>query len=213
MPIDLDRWIPLAEIARAHGVRGEVRLRLFNPDSDLLLEADEVLVQIKDGEAHEVSVDAARRADDAILLKLYSVDDRDRADELRLAVVSMRRRDFPPLQEGEFYFCDAVGARVLAREESGTEREWGAVDGLRTYPSVQTLAVRLAAHPGEIAEVPMVDAFIESFDLEAGLVVLKNVEAFEPSAQPKKVEKPEHVKKPRRHKKSSTPSKPDTGTA
>jgi 16S rRNA processing protein RimM len=68
-------WVPLAEVARPHGVRGEVRLRLFNRDSDLLLTLGEVLVRFPDGEEQEVSVDAARRANDAILMKLYSVDD------------------------------------------------------------------------------------------------------------------------------------------
>ena len=57
-----DRWIPLAEVARAHGVRGELRLRVFNSDSDILLGLDEVLIRFPNGDEHEVSVDAARRA-------------------------------------------------------------------------------------------------------------------------------------------------------
>ena len=40
-----DAWVALAEVARPHGVRGEVRLRLYNRDSDLLLEQDDVLVR------------------------------------------------------------------------------------------------------------------------------------------------------------------------
>ena len=38
-------------------MRGEVRLQLFNRDSDLLLDLDEVLVRFPDGDEHEVSVD------------------------------------------------------------------------------------------------------------------------------------------------------------
>ena len=62
-----------------------------------------------------MSIDRARRADGAILMKLYSIDDRDRADELRGALICVRRRDFPPLGDGEFYVCDAKGARVVRR--------------------------------------------------------------------------------------------------
>src|SRR5271168_3861337 len=98
-----EAWVALAEVARPHGVRGELRLKLFNKDSDMLLDRDEVLVRLPDGEEHEVSIDRARRADDAILMKLYSIDDRDRADELRGALLCVRRREFPPLGEGEFY--------------------------------------------------------------------------------------------------------------
>src|SRR4029079_13073243 len=61
MALAADDWVALGEVARPHGVRGEVRVRLYNPDSDLLLEADEVLVRLKEGDEHEVSVDGARR--------------------------------------------------------------------------------------------------------------------------------------------------------
>ena len=36
MTLAAEAWVPLAEIARPHGVRGELRLRLFNRDSDPL---------------------------------------------------------------------------------------------------------------------------------------------------------------------------------
>jgi len=170
-----DEWVALGEIARAHGVRGEVRVRLYNPDSDLLLEADEVLVRLKDGETHEVSVDRARRADDAILMKLYSVDDRDRADELRGATLSMKRGAFPAPLEGEFYHCDLIGAPVRLEAGDGAE-PWGHVGGFRSYPAAETIVVRTAR--GEL-EVPLHDHFVVSIDGDAGLVVVKNVELLE----------------------------------
>src|ERR1019366_6319010 len=45
-----DAWVPLAEVMRPHGVQGELRLRLFNKDSDLLLGLDEVLVRFPEGD-------------------------------------------------------------------------------------------------------------------------------------------------------------------
>ena len=88
----------------------------------MLLGRDEVLVRLPDGEEHEVSVDRARRADDAILMKLHSVDDRDRADELRGAHICVQRRDFPPLEEGEFYVCDVEGAQRRVRRARRSAR-------------------------------------------------------------------------------------------
>ncbi|MEO7111477.1 MAG: 16S rRNA processing protein RimM, partial [Polyangiaceae bacterium] len=95
--IDPKAWVPLAEIARSHGVKGELRLKLYNADSDLLLGADEVLLRSPDGDEQEVSVDGARRANDAILMRLHAVDDRDKADALRTSVICLRRSDFPKL--------------------------------------------------------------------------------------------------------------------
>ena len=173
--------MPLAQIMRPHGVRGEVRLKVFNKDSDLLLELDEVLVRLPDGEEHEVSIDRARRADAAILMKLHSVDDRDRADELRGGVVCARRAAFPELGQGEFYVCDVVGARVVV-ETSGAEL--GTVEDLRTYPSVDVLVVK-AADGGRAWEIPLVEAYIAKVEAnasdasDAGLVTLRTLEGLE----------------------------------
>jgi 16S rRNA processing protein RimM len=170
-----ERWVPLAEIARPHGVRGEVRLRLFNKSSDVLLEQDEVLVRLPDGEEHEVSVDRARRADDAILMKLYSVDDRDRAAELRGAHVCVRRSDFPALAAGEFYAVDVVGAE--ARLEGG---RLGEVVELVTYPTVEAIVVRAADGLGDW-EIPLTDTYVGAVDVDSRVVEIKTLEDLERS--------------------------------
>ncbi|HEX3343010.1 MAG TPA: ribosome maturation factor RimM [Polyangiaceae bacterium] len=169
-----DAWVPLAQVMRPHGVRGELRLCSFNRDSDLLLSLDEVLVRFADGDEQEVSVDGARRANDAILVKLHSVDSREKADGLRGAVVCARRSDFPPPEDGEFYACDVEGARVVV--DSGPEL--GRVTELKTYPTVDVLVVT-ATDGGRPWEVPLVDAVVTAVDLEGGLVTLASMDGVE----------------------------------
>jgi 16S rRNA processing protein RimM len=186
--VDPDTWVPLAEIARPHGVRGEVRLRLFNKASDTLLDQDEVLVRLPDGEEHEVSVESARRADEAILMKLYSVDDRDRADELRGSLVCVRRRDFPEAGEGEFYAVDVIGCAVLL---AGTRL--GEVKDLLSYPSVQALLVRADDGLGDW-EIPLTRAFVEGVDTATREVTLASLEGISREA-PKKKKAPKPAKR------------------
>jgi 16S rRNA processing protein RimM len=171
-----DAWVPLAEVMRPHGVRGEVRLRPYNRDSDLLLELDEVLVRFPEGDEQEVSVDTARRTNDAILVKLHSVDDRDRAAELRGATICARRGDFPALEPGEFYACDVEGARVVVTQEG--ETELGRVTELRSYPTVDVLVVP-ASDGGRPWEVPLVESVVVGVDVERGVVTLASLEGVE----------------------------------
>jgi 16S rRNA processing protein RimM len=189
-----DAWVPLAEVARPHGVQGELRLRLFNGDSDLLLDVAEVLVRPaapqSDGrQASPVRVESSRRANDAILLKLYDVDDRDAAARLRGALVCARRGEFPPLGDGEFYACDVEGARVVLdgtspaspeRGQASNYRELGRVLELRQYPTVDTLLVE-ASDGGGPWEVPLVDTVVQSMNLVEGVVVLFTLDGVERS--------------------------------
>ncbi|MBS2015144.1 MAG: 16S rRNA processing protein RimM [Deltaproteobacteria bacterium] len=176
-----DQWVPLAEVARPHGVKGELRLKLFNKTSDMLLSLDEVLVRFPDGEEHEVTVESARRADDAILMKLYSVDDRNRAEELRGAHICVKRGDFEETAPGEFYAIDVIGAEVRL----GGARI-GAVAELVTYPTLEVLLVHADDGEGDW-EVPLTDTFVKSVDAKARVVDLVTLDDIErqPRRKPK----------------------------
>lgn len=186
--MDADDWVPLAEVARPHGVKGELRLRLFNATSDVLLGQDEVLVRMKDGDEHEVSVERARRADDAILMKLFSVDDRNRAEDLRGAQICVRRRDFPEAEEGEFYAIDVVGSEArLAGQRVGVVAE------LITYPSIEVLLIHAADGKGDW-EVPLTEMFIGKVDVANKVVDLVTLDDVERT--PRRKEKPKESKEP-----------------
>ncbi len=157
------KLVAIAEVARPHGVRGELRLKLFNEESEVLLHRGEVVVRLKDGKEHEVSIAAARRADKTILIKLHSVDDRNRADELRGAMLCVPRDALPPLDDGEFYACDVEGAEARIGEE-----RVGVVEKLEEYPTAFALVVK--KNDGTRVEVPVTEAYVERIDAEAGVV-------------------------------------------
>ncbi len=194
--MDADDWVPLAEIARPHGVKGELRLRLFNATSDVLLGQDEVLVRMKDGEEHEVSVERARRADDAILIKLFSVDDRNRAEDLRGAHICVRRRDFPEAEDDEFYAIDIVGSEArLAGERVGVVAE------LITYPSIEVLLIHADDGKGDW-EVPLTEMFIGKVDVAGKVVELVTLDDVERT--PRRKEKPKDAAPPEQPEKSAS---------
>jgi len=171
-------WIALADIMRAHGVAGELRLRVYNADSEVLLTAEKVLVRDRDGRERLIAVEWMRGADAGHLLaKLDGVDDRDAADLLRGGVVSADRAEFAPLDEGEFYACDLVGARLL-----GPEGDLGTVEELRSYPSTDVLLVRPKSSAQGPVEIPLVDDFVERVDVGQKVVLLRSaaLQFFEP---------------------------------
>jgi 16S rRNA processing protein RimM len=157
--------VEIGRIARAHGVRGELRVALHWPDSDTLLASPEVLVQAPGAEPRMMRVERARRADRAILLTLAGIGDRDAASALRGASVQVRRDSLPAAAAGEFYLCDLIGARVV--EPGG---EVGVVVEIKSHPSVDCLVIRTPQ--GSLVEQPLVLPWFERVDLAARCVHL-----------------------------------------
>ena len=157
--------IEVGRIARAHGVRGELRVQLHWSESDSLLAADTVLLQQPGGATRAMKIEGARRADRAILLKLAGVSDRDAATALRGARILVARQALPAAEDGEFYLCDLIGARVV--DPAG---ELGVVVEIRGHPSVDCLVIR--TDDGRLVEQPLVAPWFERVDLETRRVYL-----------------------------------------
>ena len=188
-------WVSLAEIARPHGVRGELRLRLYNPDSDILLHQKTVRLTLPSGEVRMETVQSARRANDAILMQLASISDRDVAEPLRGSTIDIPREAFERLAQDEFYAVDVIGARVLEVTEAGEELALGTVKDFVSYPTVDVFVVQ--HEDGQLLDVPSTEAFV--VDVQKGLVRLRGLEVLREiaaSSKPK-VKKPKPEKRAR----------------
>jgi 16S rRNA processing protein RimM len=174
-PVLRGDWIPVAEIARPHGIQGELRLKVFNPDSDLLAQRPKVRLRTPDGVERDVAITTARDSNKALLVRIAGVDDRNAAEALRGAELCVPREDFPPLPEGEFYACDVEGARALLP----TGEEIGLVYGLNSYPTCDVLLVERSAPASGRIEVPLLPAYVDRVDVKAGVVHLLTIEGLD----------------------------------
>src|SRR4051812_37509927 len=90
----------IGAIGRAHGVRGGMYVRLYDPSSDTLSEVERIYLG---DSAREYTLESASPTNEAYLIKLVGVDGRDEATLLCGLVVQVRRDELPALDEGEFY--------------------------------------------------------------------------------------------------------------
>jgi 16S rRNA processing protein RimM len=169
------RYVPLAAVARPHGVNGELRLKVYNDDSDLLLRkpTPPIRLRMPTGEERDIRITLARAMTKGMMLvRLEGVSSRDAAEAMRGAELCVPRDAFPPLDEGEFYVCDIEGARA---ELPGGEAI-GRVVELRSYPTCSVLVVARAEKPE--LEVPLLDAYVDAVDVAAGVVRLRTIEGL-----------------------------------
>jgi 16S rRNA processing protein RimM len=167
--MDRARWVPVAEVNRPHGLRGEVRVRMYNDQSCLLEAGMPVLLKTREAEPRPAELTSVRGGGPGIkLVTLRGIADPEHAAELRGAVISVQREAFPDPGGGEFYVCDIVGARLI-----GPSGDLGIVEGIATYPGSDALVVRPTGTDHATVEIPLVDDFIDHVDVESGIVVAK----------------------------------------
>ena len=120
--------LAIGELVGPHGLRGVVKVQLYNRDSDALKPG--LRVELRRDQARAVfytvlSVESVTSKGQARVL-LQGVGDRDVAEALRGAVLWVARADLPPLSADEFYLADVIGLPVL-RHHAGEEQSLGEV--------------------------------------------------------------------------------------
>ncbi len=119
-----DDQVALAAVAGAHGISGEVRLKLFAQSVDSLRRHSQVRV------GERLLTLAALKGDRTPIARFAEVADRTAAEALRGQLVTVPRSALPPLEEGEYYHADLIGlpcetaageplGRVVAVEDFG----------------------------------------------------------------------------------------------
>jgi 16S rRNA processing protein RimM len=151
--------VAIGVVSKAHGVRGEMVVILHDPESTSLEEVDTVFVG---GVARTVV--QARNTGGAYLLLVEGISDRDVAAALRGAVVEIDRDELE-LDDDEVLLADLIGCRCVL--EDGTP--WGEIVGVEAGAMQDRLIVR----DGQVErQLPVVDAFVASIDLEARVVTV-----------------------------------------
>lgn len=94
--------IVLAAVAGAHGIAGEVKLKIFADDLA-------AFTTFNQGALTLVSLRG-------VIARFAEVRDRTAAEALRGTVLTVPRAALPPLGEGEYYHADLIGLAVVSTD-------------------------------------------------------------------------------------------------
>ena len=96
--------VTLAAVAGAHGIGGEVRLKLFAASVESL--SRHKAVQVGD---RLLTLKSVKAGGSAPIARFAEIADRSAAEALRGQLVTVSRSELPPLEEGEYYHADLMG--------------------------------------------------------------------------------------------------------
>jgi 16S rRNA processing protein RimM len=153
-----ERRIALAAVAGAHGVKGELRLKLFSDSVESLARHEKLCV----GGA-ERRLLAIRDSGKTAVARFDGIADRSAAEALRGSLVEVDRSALPPLDEGEYYHADLIGLSAFDRGGNAV----GTVVAVENYGAGDLLEIE--AEDGKRSLIPLKPAIA---DLEDGRIVL-----------------------------------------
>jgi len=124
-----ERKIALAAVAGAHGIEGEIRLKLF---TDSLSHHQKVLVG-----GVERRLLSVRDSGKTAIARFEGISDRSAAEALRGSLVEVDRSALPLLDEGEYYHADLIGLPAV----DGNGNAIGTIVGVENYGAGDLLEV------------------------------------------------------------------------
>lgn len=104
--------VTLAVVIGAHGVTGEVRLKVFADD----------LKRYKRFNGGSLTLKSLRDGNNGAIARFAEIADRNAAEAMRGTELTVPRADLPPLGEGEYYHADLLGLPVVSTEGSAVGR-------------------------------------------------------------------------------------------
>lgn len=153
-----ERRIALAAVAGAHGIKGEVRLKLFSESAESLSRHPELYVA---GTVRRML--SVRGSGKGAVARIEGIADRSAAEALRGSLIEIERAALPPLEEGEYYHVDLIGLPAVDRDGAPV----GTVAAVENYGAGDLLEIEKKG--GKHALIPFRDGIA---DLEDGRIVL-----------------------------------------
>jgi 16S rRNA processing protein RimM len=103
------RQVTLAVVTGAHGVAGEVRLKLFTGEVA-------GLKAHKSFNGGALTITSVRAGTGGAIARFAEIADRTAAEKLRGTELTVPRDALPPLGEGEYYHTDLIGLPCISTE-------------------------------------------------------------------------------------------------
>ncbi len=142
--------VSLAAITGAHGVAGEVRLKLFGEGVEAL-SAHKSFIAGEEGHALTLKKIRSDNKGGAIA-RFAEISYRDEAEKLRGTVLSVSRDALPELDEGEFYHADLIGLLV----ETDASESIGRVIAVQNFGATDIIEIEKVPAPAKGTKAFMV---------------------------------------------------------
>ena len=163
--------VPIAEIITPHGIRGELKFKLYNSSSKILKKLNKIWIEFFDNRIEESFIDKIIQNNSSCRIKIRGVNDRDSAEDYRKAKILVDRHLFPSTNNQELYLIDLIGYKLIDQN--------GMIIGFLTdFLDIPSGDIIVLDDGKKEQMIPFVDEFVKSIDFKEKIIFIETIEGL-----------------------------------
>jgi len=164
-----ENLVPLGSFIKHHGLNGELKVFLYNEDSETLVPGISIWLKDK-SKLISYELESIRGSKSNLLIKLKNINSRESSQFLIKKEIFVSRFDFPNLNKG-FYINDIIGFKV----QNDAGKPFG---DLKDILIITGREILLIDYLEKEIMVPNVEEFVKLFDFENKIIIINSIEQF-----------------------------------
>jgi len=163
--------ILLGKVAATHGIKGQLRIVPYSGSGETFLALTSVLLRNASGKTEEHGLASVSSHGRKVLVALKGYTDINQVIPFVGSEVLIKREQLPPVEEGEYYWHDLIGMKVV----TDTGRHLGILESIIETGSNDVYVVTSGK---EEVLIPALEDVVVSVDLAAKVMTVTPVEGL-----------------------------------
>ncbi len=164
-------WVPVGDITKTHGLKGEVKLKPSVTDPNLFQGPQRARIVGDDTGPAETTLEKVRGQGGRWIVKFKDYKTVEQAQTLVGKTLEILTENFSPLPDGEYYWFQIEGLQVF--DEEG--RYYGSVTDIIVTGSNDVYVVQ---DGDKELLLPMIDSVVKSIDLKENKLIFHIIEGL-----------------------------------
>ena len=166
----IENLIPIGKVLKAHGLKGELKISLFDISSKILLEGINLWFY-KNNSYQNYKLEKLRGSSKNIIVKLSEINDRNNVVAFLNKKIFLSKNDYPEPDKNNYHLSDLINLEIFDENNNS----YGFVCDAIKLPGNNVLIFK---YENKEIMVPIVDYFIELFDFKKKVIKVKNINSL-----------------------------------
>jgi len=164
LKVDKEELLRVGTYVNTHGVRGEIKIYPHTDDVSRFSDLDYFYLDTKKDGLVKYEIKGVKYFKNMAILKLVGIDNINDIEKYKGSDLLITREQAVPLEEGEYFLCDIIGAKVITDED----RELGVIKDVMQTGANDVYIVK--QQNGKEVLLPVIPQCILDINTEEGIV-------------------------------------------